>query len=74
MTYQEVLWQHKDVRLVSIRGKQGPIHWELAKYCGMPGVVIREAKNGMLLVRFGASRNEAGDMCRAVPASCVVEA
>lgn len=74
MTNQECIWKHKLVRLITIRSKRGKLHWYLAKYCGMPGYVMREANNGMLLVRFDSSWLYAGDMCRAVPASCLIEA
>lgn len=72
MTSQECIWKHKVVRLITIKGKRGPIHWGLAKYCGMPGEVLGDAKNGMLLIKFDTSWLENGDMIRCVPASCVM--
>lgn len=69
MTYQEGIWKGKIVWVVSMMTKNGRIHRYLRKYVGMGGVVLCEAKNGMLLVEFGGTVRHA----RCIPSSCVVE-
>lgn len=69
MTYQEVIWKDKIVWVVSMLSKNNRIHRYLRKYVGEGGVVLGEAKNGMLLVEFGGTVRHA----RCIPSSCVVE-
>jgi hypothetical protein len=66
MTYQEALWQGKYVWVVSLMSKSGKMHRYVRRYVGRGGQVIREAKNGMLLIQF---KNHT----RCIPAGCVVE-
>lgn len=66
MTYQEVLWQGKYVWVAGILSKSGKLHRTLKKYVGRGGMVVGEAKNGMLLVQF---KNHT----RSIPAGCLVE-
>lgn len=71
MTYQETLWQGKYVWIVSLMSKSGKMHRYVRKYVGRAGLVIGEAKNGMLLIRF---KNSYGSThTRAIPAGCVVD-
>ena len=70
MTYQEGIWKGKIVWVVSMMTKNGRIHRYLREYVDCGGVVLGEAKNGMLLIEF--------DRCwyrhlRCIPSSCVVE-
>jgi hypothetical protein len=65
MTYQEVLWQGKLVWVTSIKSKSGKLHRFVRKFVGRGGVVEREAKNGMLIVRFKQNH------VRAIPAGCL---
>ena len=65
MTSQEVLWENKLVWVVSIKSRAGKLHRFVREYVGRGGLVIGEAKNGMLLVRF--KRNHV----RAIPAGCL---
>ena len=73
MTYQETLWKGKHIRLVSLISKSGKIHHQLAKYCGMAGEVLGEAKNGQLLIKFDVSWMGFHDLTRTVPSGCVRE-
>jgi hypothetical protein len=66
MTFQEVIWQGKTVLVLSMMSNRGKIHYYVKKYIGLKGVVEREAKNGMLLVRFDEFH------ARAIPAGCVI--
>jgi len=66
MTYQEVLWQGKLVWVTGILSRSGRLHRALKPYVGRGGVVLRESKNGQLLVQFGLQT-------RCVPAGCVAE-
>lgn len=65
MTYQEVLWQNKLVWVTGLVSKSGRLHRYVRKFVGRGGLVVAEAKNGMLLVEFG--RNHV----RAIPAGCL---
>ena len=65
MTYQEVLWQGKLVWVTGIVSRSGKCHRYVRKFVGRGGMVIGEAKNGMLLIQFGKGRR------RAIPAGCV---
>lgn len=65
MTSQEVLWQDKLVWVTGIKSKSGKLHRYVRKFVGRGGIVEREAKNGMLLVRF------TGRQTRAIPAGCL---
>lgn len=65
MTYQEVLWQGKLIWVTGVVSRGGRAHRYVRKFVGRGGVVEREAKNGMLLVRFGKNTY------RAIPAGCV---
>ena len=71
MTYQEVLWKGKTIQMISLLSRRGKVHQHLAKYCGMRGRVLNEAKNGMLLVEFECSWVGFKDLIRSVPAGCV---
>ena len=70
MTFQEVLWQGKIVWVTGILSKSGKIHRKYIDWVGRGGVVIGEAKNGMLLIRFTRSK---GCEKFAIPAGCVSE-
>lgn len=67
MTYQEVLWQDRLVWVVGILSRSGRMHYNLRKYVGRGGRVIRESKNGQLLVEFGRGHQ------RSIPAGCLAE-
>lgn len=64
MTYQEALWKDKYVWVVGMLSKSGKLHRYVQKYVGRGGVVLKESKNGMLLVRFKTHT-------RAIPAGCL---
>lgn len=64
MTKQEAQWKDKYVWVVSLMSKNGKMHRYVRQYVGRGGLVVGEAKNGMLLVQF---KNHT----RAVPAGCV---
>lgn len=64
MTHQEVLWQGKLVWVTGLMSKSGKLHRYVRKYVGLGGIVLGEAKNGMLLVRFNRHT-------RAIPAGCL---
>jgi membrane protein implicated in regulation of membrane protease activity len=64
MTYQEALWAGKYAKVVGTLSKSGKEHTYVAQYIGKTGYVIREAKNGMLLVHVG--RN-----ILSIPAGCL---
>jgi hypothetical protein len=68
MTYQEILWQNKLVWVVSLLSRSGKIHRYLKPYIGRGGLVVGEAKNGMLLIEFGLKKE-----LRAIPAGCVIK-
>lgn len=68
MTPQEIIWKSKTILIVGIVSKSGKIHYNLRKYVGRFGSVEREAKNGMLLVRFRSGHT------RSIPAGCLIEA
>jgi hypothetical protein len=53
MTYLEVLWQGKVVQVVTNFNRSGDsVHKYVTRYYGLTGTVLREAKNGMLLIQF----------------------
>lgn len=64
MTYQESLWQGRRVLVVTSISKRGNMHRHVWPYLGLTGSVVREAKNGMLLVQFE-------NHTRAIPAGCL---
>ncbi len=66
MTYQEALWQGKYVWIVSLMSKSGKMHRYVRRYVGRGGLVLGEAKNGMLLIQFT-------NHTRCIPAGCVVD-
>ena len=66
MTHQEVLWQGKLVWVTGILSKNNRMHRALRPYVGRGGFVLRESKNGQLLVQFGKQT-------RCIPAGCVTE-
>ena len=68
MTYQEILWENKRVRVTGIRSRNGPHHVNADRYFGRCGTVIREAKNGWLLVAFDVKPGEA---LVSIPARCL---
>lgn len=67
MTHQETIWINKYVWVTGIVSKSGKAHRYVAEYVGRGGLVEREAKNGMLQVRF--TRN--GSHVRNIPAGCL---
>ena len=71
MTYQEALWQGKYVWIVSLMSKSGKMHRYVRKYVGRGGLVLGEAKNGMLLIQFKNHHGIAHTRC--IPAGCVVD-
>ena len=56
-TIQEFEWGGKTVMVTGIKSNRGVIHKQYARFVGFEGVVKREAKNGMLIVRFHSTRN-----------------
>ncbi len=69
-TYQECLFAGKEVIVVSMVSKGNRIHSFVKPYVGHVGIVEREAKNGMLLVKFTYSWCHY-DHYRAIPSGCV---
>ena len=69
-TYQECLFAGKEVIVVSTVSKGNRIHSFVKPYIGFLGIVEREAKNGMLLIKFRYSWCHY-DHYRAIPAGCV---
>jgi len=67
MTYQEALWQGKYVWVTGILSKRGRIHMSLRPYVGCGGMVLKESKNGQLLVQFRQNHT------RCIPAGCIAE-
>lgn len=67
MTSQEVLWQNKFVWVTGIKSKSGKLHRFVRRYVGRGGLVLGEAKNGMLLVQFRTNH------VRAIPAGCLTK-
>lgn len=65
MTYQEVIWKNKFVRVTGIVSKSGKEHPNLSHLVGRGGKVEGEAKNNMLLVRFSPTTL----LC--IPAGCL---
>jgi hypothetical protein len=65
MTYQEVLWQGKMVQVVSNLSRNKRVHKYVTRFYGLTGTVLREAKNGMLLIQFDFG-NPIG-----IPAACL---
>ena len=65
MTYQEVVWKDKLVWVTGVTSKGGTSHRYVRKFVGRGGVVVREAKNGMLLVQFKSG------IQRSFPAGCL---
>lgn len=68
MTYQECLYMDKAVYVVGMRSRSGKVHRYVRKYVGRTAWMIREAKNGMLLLEF---KKGYGRELRAIPAGCV---
>lgn len=66
MTYQETIWRGKSVLVVGILSKSNKVHLNLKRYVGGIGVVLKESKNGMLLVEFPT-------YYRSIPAGCLIE-
>lgn len=64
MTHQEVLYLGKTVLVYSLKSKSQKMHFYVKKYIGKQGVVIGEAKNGMLQIKFKTHT-------RNIPAGCV---
>ena len=62
--YQEVQWRGKYVWVTGIKSKRGKMHRNVREFVGRGGVVVRESKNGMLLVQFKKQ-------ARAIPAGCL---
>lgn len=57
MTYQECICQGKMVICHSIISKSGKPHPYVMKYVGRTGVVSRESKNNMLMIKFNMSQH-----------------
>ena len=70
-TYQECIWQGKTVLAVSMLSKSGKVHSYIKRFVGRRGYVLREAKNGMLLIRFQMSKHFRKTI--SIPAGCVIE-
>ena len=70
-TYQECIWQDKTVLVVSMISKSGKVHSYVKRFVGRRGYVLREAKNGMLLIRF--QMNKRFKKTIAIPSGCVIE-
>lgn len=70
MTYQECIWMNWVVMPVSIQAKSGYVHRYIRPFVGKTGYVVKEAKNGMLLIRFHYKKK--GWKVRAIPASCLM--
>ena len=70
-TYQECIWQDKPVLVVSMISKSGKVHAYVKRFVGRRGLVLREAKNGMLLIRFQMSKHFRKTI--SIPAGCVIE-
>ena len=70
-TYQECIWQDKTVLVVSMMSKSGKVHSYVKRFVGRRGYVLREAKNGMLLIRFQMSKHFRKTI--SIPAGCVIE-
>lgn len=64
MTYQETLYKGKMVLVYSLKSKSGKFHFYIKKYIGKHGIVVKEAKNGMLQVKFKTH-------VRNIPAGCL---
>ena len=75
MDYQECIWQNKTVQVYSIISKNMVIHADLHALFDRVGIVVRTAKNGMLLVAFHHKnrRGSASVIARSIPASCLIE-
>lgn len=67
-TYQECLYQDKAVYVTGMVSRSGKVHRYVRKFVGRTAWVIREAKNGMLLLEF---KKGYGREWRAIPAGCV---
>ena len=67
MTPQEIEWQGHLVWVTSIKSRSGRLHRWVRQYMGRGGVVEREARNGMLIVRFRQNH------VRAIPAGCLTK-
>lgn len=70
-TYQECIWQDKTVLVVSMMSKSGKVHAYVKRFVGRRGYVLREAKNGMLLIRFQMTKYFRKTI--SIPAGCVIE-
>ena len=75
MDYQECVWKDKTVQVYSIISKNVVIHADLHVLFDRVGIVVRTAKNGMLLVAFHHKnrRGSASVIARSIPASCLIE-
>ena len=70
-TYQECIWQDKTVLVVSMMSKSGKVHAYVKRFVGRRGLVLGEAKNGMLLIRFQMTKRFKKAI--AIPAGCLIE-
>ena len=68
MTYQETVWQGRLVWITGLRSKNGKLHRYVANFVGQRGIVLQEAKNGMLLVRLYDRINAVS-----IPAGCLTK-
>ena len=57
--------------VVSMMSKSGKVHTYVKRFVGHQGIVLGEAKNGMLLIRFAVSNVLREHV--AIPAGCVIE-
>jgi hypothetical protein len=67
MTAQEIEWQGHYVWVTGIVSRSGRVHRYVRRYVGRGGMVEREARNGMLIVRFRQNH------VRAIPAGCLTK-
>lgn len=65
MTPQEIKFEGKFVWVTGILSKSGKMHRFVKDYIGRGGMVLGEAKNGMMLVQFKRKH------VRAIPAGCL---
>lgn len=65
MTDLESIYSGKKLLVKSIISNSGKIHPYISEYVGTFGLCLGEAKNGMLLIKFG-------NHTRSIPSSCVI--
>ena len=65
MTLQEIRWVGQFVQVTGTVSNNGRFHQYVSEYLDCVGIVLREAKNGMLLVQIGPKAT------RAFPSGCL---